>query len=561
MKNKVFILLASLLLISVSLFAQGANEVTSNDYIVRVESIENIDGGIAILGVEENLDKIIINVEGGVEGLKLGDIILARTNGITTRSLPAQTTALEVEIITQAVEMGIYSYDAPVVDTVLMRKEVKVLDVFTDNGLSFLVQAESEAPYILNTDENTVSATDLNTIQKGYILAVQDNGIMTLNIPGETYALSILVVSDEVAITKDVKVLDVFTENGLSFLVLGADKVPYVLIVDENTVSSSNLTTIKAGYTLNVQDNGIMTASIPGQTYAVSIEITSDLSVEDKFNYVFGYESVSQFLSQGMIIKATPFVKAVLDYATQTINLSVDEINEAIQTVGKDLTSVTLADAAEDAIPSLQSAFKYSLTDSLIDRFSYSIGIYIVNEYARQGFGLSAVNFANGVIAAICELEADYPEEERTQILQDYISYLEAQMIEELNQRASANLKAAEDFLATNKTVSGVVTTPSGLQYLVLKEGNGAMANENSKCKLNYVLTDLSGNVLNSGNAVTLDISQTVLGFKEAVMSVPVGSSVIAYLHPDLGYGFNAPPKFGPNSLLIFEIELLEIVE
>ena len=481
MKNKVFILIASLLLISMSLFAQGANELTGNDYIVRVESIDNIDGGISILGVQDDLEEMIFNVEGGVDGLKLGDIILVKTNGITTRSIPAMATALEVSIINEFVEMGVYKYDEPVVDDVLMRKEVRVLDAFVEDTMSFLVQDENGEIYVVNTDEKTLTDTDLISIKPGYVIAVQDNGVMSLTLPGETYALSIMVVSE--------------------------------------------------------------------------------LSIEEKFNYTFGFESISTFVSQGMIIKPSPFAKAVLDFESGEFALTVDEINASIKEVGTVENSVTPEDALEEFMPSLEAVANYELSDSLIDKFSYAIGIYIVSEYCNQGFDFIANDFAYGVLDALYSLEGDYTAEERMQILQDYIIYFQAKLAEEQSAIANNNLALAQEFLAENAKKEGVITTASGLQYLVVEEGQGDKPNENSNCILNYVLSDIEGNVKDMGNNSNLNIGQTVPGFKEAVTNMNVGSSIIAYVHPDLGYGLNATPDIGQNSLLIFQIQLLDIVE
>jgi FKBP-type peptidyl-prolyl cis-trans isomerase FklB len=131
---------------------------------------------------------------------------------------------------------------------------------------------------------------------------------------------------------------------------------------------------------------------------------------------------------------------------------------------------------------------------------------------------------------------------------------------------ASKNLKASEDFLAANKAKQGVVTLPSGLQYEVIKEGNGPKPAATDQVKCNYVGTTIEGKEFDSsarnGGPVTFTVNQVIPGWTEALQLMPVGSKWKLYIPAALGYGERgAGPDIKANSALIFEVELVEIVK
>lgn len=128
------------------------------------------------------------------------------------------------------------------------------------------------------------------------------------------------------------------------------------------------------------------------------------------------------------------------------------------------------------------------------------------------------------------------------------------------------NLKAGEDFLAANKSKSGVVTLPSGLQYEIIKEGNGPKPTATDQVKCHYHGTTIEGKVFDSsvdrGEPATFPVGQVIPGWTEALQLMPVGSKWKLYIPAALAYGERgAGPDIKPNSALIFEVELLEIVK
>src|SRR3954468_21283172 len=133
------------------------------------------------------------------------------------------------------------------------------------------------------------------------------------------------------------------------------------------------------------------------------------------------------------------------------------------------------------------------------------------------------------------------------------------------SEKATANLKAGEDFLEQNKNKPGVETTPSGLQYEVLQQGAGAKPKATDKVKCHYHGTLIDGTVFDSsvqrGQPATFPLNMVIKGWTEALQLMSVGSKYRLFLHPSLAYGNRQTGSvIGPNSTLIFDVELLDIV-
>jgi FKBP-type peptidyl-prolyl cis-trans isomerase FklB len=132
--------------------------------------------------------------------------------------------------------------------------------------------------------------------------------------------------------------------------------------------------------------------------------------------------------------------------------------------------------------------------------------------------------------------------------------------------KAVANKAKGEAFLAENAKKSGVKVTPSGLQYEVIKDAQGEKPTKESTVKVHYHGTTIDGEVFDSsvekGEPVTFPLNGVIPGWTEGVQLMSVGSKYKFYIPSELAYGpRQTGPKIGPNSTLIFEVELLEIVK
>lgn len=126
------------------------------------------------------------------------------------------------------------------------------------------------------------------------------------------------------------------------------------------------------------------------------------------------------------------------------------------------------------------------------------------------------------------------------------------------------NRKAAEEFLKANKAKEGVVETKSGLQYKIVKKGKGAKPTPTDTVKVHYKGTLLDGKEFDSSykrnEPAVFQVNQVIAGWQEALPLMETGATFELYIPPDLAYGDRgAPPVIEPGSMLIFQVELLEI--
>jgi len=194
------------------------------------------------------------------------------------------------------------------------------------------------------------------------------------------------------------------------------------------------------------------------------------------------------------------------------------------------------------------------------DSLSYAIGLSVAGFYKEQG--VQNVN-ANIVARAITDvLKTGKPLMNDQQANSCIINFVQKAKAE----KAEPNKKAGEAFLAENKTKPGVVTLPSGLQYIVLKEGTGAKPVATDKVKCHYKGTLIDGTVFDSsidrGQPIEFAVTGVIPGWTEALQLMAVGSKWKLFIPSNLGYGDQgAGAAIKPGSTLIFEVELLDIVK
>lgn len=210
-------------------------------------------------------------------------------------------------------------------------------------------------------------------------------------------------------------------------------------------------------------------------------------------------------------------------------------------------------------------AVKNVKLETAVDSASYAIGVLVGANNKQQlanapgGDEMNLETMAAAFRASSLGEETAITEEEANNIIRDFF---QAQGQKE----AQANLEKGNAFLEENKGREGVITTESGLQYEILKEGDGPKPAAEDQVKVNYHGTLIDGTVFDSsverGEPVTFGVSQVIPGWTEALELMPVGSKWKLYIPANLGYGERgAGGDIGPNETLIFEVELLEIVK
>ena len=195
-----------------------------------------------------------------------------------------------------------------------------------------------------------------------------------------------------------------------------------------------------------------------------------------------------------------------------------------------------------------------------MDKVSYALGLSIGNNFQNSGINdLQIEDFLKGLKDILGGQTPEISYDEAKQVINDYFMKLQKEKFE-------INKKAGEEFLNINKGKAGVVTLPSGLQYQVLQKGEGPKPTASDKVKCHYHGTLINGTVFDSsvqrGEPAVFGVSQVIPGWVEALQLMPVGSKWRLFIPSDLAYGeHGAGEAIEPNSALVFDVELLDIVK
>ena len=175
---------------------------------------------------------------------------------------------------------------------------------------------------------------------------------------------------------------------------------------------------------------------------------------------------------------------------------------------------------------------------------------------------ISLKNFMAGFITGTTGKKGLMTVEQAAQVAQAKMMAIKAKNMEK---EYGPNKAAGEKFLAANKKKPGVVTLPSGVQYKVIKEGNGPMPKDTSMVKVQYEGKTIDGKVFDSsykrGEPISLRANQVIKGWTEALVHMPVGSVWEVYIPQNLAYGEREQGQIKPFSVLIFKIELVSLGE
>ncbi len=194
-------------------------------------------------------------------------------------------------------------------------------------------------------------------------------------------------------------------------------------------------------------------------------------------------------------------------------------------------------------------------------KFSYVVGMKIGMNIKRIPANLDVEAIARGLKDAFSGGATVFSPEEASQIEQAFMMSLqEAQM-----KKGETSKKEGADFLAANGKKPGVTTTESGLQYQVLTEGSGAKPTLADKVKVHYHGTLIDGTVFDSsvqrGEPISLPLEGVIKGWQEGMQLMNTGAKYRLFIPSELGYGDSASGIIPPNSVLIFDVELLEIMK
>ncbi|MDE5981628.1 MAG: FKBP-type peptidyl-prolyl cis-trans isomerase [Duncaniella sp.] len=202
-----------------------------------------------------------------------------------------------------------------------------------------------------------------------------------------------------------------------------------------------------------------------------------------------------------------------------------------------------------------------------LDRISYALGLSMGNNFRASGINeINVQDFADGVAAVFNGLAPKMSYDEAKEEIRKYFTAMEERQKAEAEKIGQVNAEAGKAFLAENGKRVEVKTTPSGLQYEVITEGNGQQPTADDRVEVHYTGTLIDGTVFDSsverGVPATFGVTQVIPGWVEALQLMKEGSKWKLFIPSELAYGpQGAGGLIGPNSTLIFEVELLKVIK
>lgn len=197
------------------------------------------------------------------------------------------------------------------------------------------------------------------------------------------------------------------------------------------------------------------------------------------------------------------------------------------------------------------------------DKAAYGIGYFTGKANVQHLESLNVDAYVAGFRDAYAKKSPVMSEEELQAVLESFKQKLAAEAMAKAEQQAAANKQKADEYLAKHGKEPGVTTTASGLQYEVLTTGSGAKPKPTDIVKVHYHGTLIDGSVFDSsvqrGEPASFQIDQVIDGWVEGLQLMPVGSKYRLTIPPALAYGDQGAGPIPPNSVLVFEVELLNI--
>jgi len=203
-----------------------------------------------------------------------------------------------------------------------------------------------------------------------------------------------------------------------------------------------------------------------------------------------------------------------------------------------------------------------STLSTFMDSTSYALGADLGENLKRQQVEVDYDVFMAGLTDAM--LDGDLVKLDQKQ-RRAVMGSLQQSIRDKAKKEGEVNLKVADEFLAKNKVDNpDVKETPTGLQYRVIKEGEGDSPSQTDRVKVHYAGKLIDGTEFDSsyerGEPTEFGLNQVIKGWTEGLQLMKVGSKYEFFIHPKIAYGSRPRPTIPANSVLIFEVELLDIV-
>ncbi len=233
------------------------------------------------------------------------------------------------------------------------------------------------------------------------------------------------------------------------------------------------------------------------------------------------------------------------------------------------LRNITIAIVAIMTIFSFEAYAQDQLVEKVelktkMDTVAYIIGSGLGEQLKNDGLEINAEVMTYGLKVGMSGEKLLFDKQQVQTIMTAFQTEMQTKKQEKMMAETANNKAAAEKFLAENKDKPGVVTLDNGCQYKILKSGTGRSPKATDEVKVHYHGTFMDGKVFDSsvdrGEPIKFPLDGVIKGWTETIPLMQVGDKWIIYIPSDMGYGPNGNQGIPGNSLLIFEVELLEVI-
>ncbi len=279
-------------------------------------------------------------------------------------------------------------------------------------------------------------------------------------------------------------------------------------------------------------------------------------STRGKYSYTIGHQIGKNLTNQGIDIDVKSFIIAVEDAVSKKESrLKLDEMRNAVQEMSRNLQNKGEKSRGADK--------DQSGLDTTRGKYSYAIGQQIGNNLNRQRIAIDLKSFSIAFEDSVMGKESRLTLDEMRNAMKEMARSIEESGEE--NEVARRNKKEGEEYLKKNSARNGVLSTASGLQYEILKKGTGPKPKISDWVRVHYRGTLLNGSEFDSSykrkKPAEFAVKRLIPGWTEALQLMKVGAKYRLTIPGNLGYGSRGNQSIPPNSVLIFELELLGIVK
>ena len=198
-------------------------------------------------------------------------------------------------------------------------------------------------------------------------------------------------------------------------------------------------------------------------------------------------------------------------------------------------------------------------------KLSYSVGWDIGKDIQRRGAEFDVETIIAAIRDSAAGKDPQGPNDEMVALLTELQQRVRQEQAEAFQKLGEENQKKSEEFLAANKAKSGIVSLPSGIQYRIIDEGEGARPTMDSTVKVHYRGSKVNGLEFDSsfarGVPEQFTVNSVLKGWQEVLPLMKTGATWQIFVPPELAFGARGNPPVGPNETLIFDLKLVEIVQ